>query len=142
MESREELLNYIESNIDGTHYHMALLISKIYKDKYCVTTENNKDKWFRFNGQHWETSSSIIHELKIKLSSEIAPIISEVRTKIRNRLINLSNDERSFEETRMKKMTHIEQMLYNNNHKNNIIKELESLLYAEKLLEFKPSIRT
>jgi P4 family phage/plasmid primase-like protien len=65
------------------------------------------------------------------MTTEVAQVISDTRTKIRNRLNNLGNDERSFEETRMKKMTKIEQCLYTSGFKDSVMKECVGLFYEE-----------
>jgi tRNA uridine 5-carbamoylmethylation protein Kti12 len=132
MEINKDIIDYILDNVEATHYHLALLVKKVFESQYCVTTDNNKDKWFKFNGTHWKTSNGIIHELKNKLSIEIAPLIVEARRTIREKLQNANTDQ-NFIDSHMKKMLYIETMLYNTSHKSNIVKECESIMYREHL---------
>jgi len=121
-------LQYILNECNGTDYSMAKLIHYLYSDIYCRTNDGNREKWFKWNGVHWYASEMIKHELKIKLSEEVAKLFQNARTKIRNNLGN--NFERSFGETRLKLLTKIEQQLYNTSSKDKIIKECESLFFV------------
>lgn len=131
MDNYKELSEYILYNLNETHFSIATLIKKLYHNTYCVSTDNNKDKWFKYNGTHWESSSVIKHELKNKLSTEIAQIIVEARTRLRGQIIN--NENHSFELNRLKILFQIEKMLYNTNQKDSILKECESVMYTSTL---------
>jgi len=133
MNNHTEIINYILEEAYPNETSMAKVIAKIFENKYCVIIENNQYKWFKKVESSWETSKGIIVEIRIKLSDEISPIIAQARSLVRNRLHTLNNDDRNFEETRMKSLTKCEAMLYNTTHKNNIIKELEARLYRDKL---------
>jgi predicted transcriptional regulator len=134
MENYNELINYIETNIDNTHTSIANLLKRLYSNKYCVTTDNNKDKWFRFNGTHWESSNAIKHELKNKLSSEVVQIITDTRSTLRERIMEESDEQKSsFKREKLKMLLNIEKNLYNTYFKDSIIKECESVFYQEKL---------
>ena len=131
MNTDECKLQYILNKLDDTDYSMAKLIHYLYSDIYCRTNDGNREKWFKWNGVHWHTSEMIKHELKIKLSEEVANLVKNARTKIRNNLVNLHDyDQRSFDETRLKSLVKIEGQLYNTSSKDKIIKECESLFFV------------
>lgn len=128
---KTDILEYIGKNLSASDYDIAKIVKYIYGNDYCMLTDNKQDKWFKFNGKHWETSTMIKHELKIKLSEEVSSLIADLRTKIRNNLSNLSSFERTYEENRMKTSTKIEQMLRSTNVKDKILRECESLFFVK-----------
>jgi hypothetical protein len=134
----DDIINYIESTVDNNHTSLARLLHKLYHNNYCVTTDNNKDKWFRFNENHWESSNAIKHELKNKLSSDVALLIGYTRSKLREKIMSTEDNLKiSWEKDRIIKLLMIEKNLYNTHFKDGIIKECESIFYLEKLPEVK-----
>lgn len=131
MDTYKDLSEYILYTLNETHFSIATLIKKLYYNKYCVSTDNNKDKWFKYNGTYWISSSSIKHELKNKLSTEVAHVIIEARKRLRDRYIN--SDNQTFLDCRLKKLLHIEKMLFNTRQKDSILKECESVMYTPTL---------
>lgn len=126
---------YILENLDDSHNSISKLLYKLYKNMYCITTDNNKEKWFKYNGNYWQTSNGIKYEIKNKISNELAPLISNARTILRERIMRGADDlKTSWEKERLHKLLNIEKMLYNTHQKDSIIKECESLFYVENLL--------
>jgi hypothetical protein len=130
MDKRNQLVQHICDTCPSTDYHLAKLIHMIYSDNYCITRDGNKDKWFKWNGSHWETSASITHELKIKLSEELSPLFSEARNLLRK---SLDKYVQSWGSNAMKQLIKTEHMLYNTNTKDRILKECESLFFVNEL---------
>jgi P4 family phage/plasmid primase-like protien len=126
----ESFVDFVEREVDATHTHIARLMKRMYSNNYCAAVDSKKTEWYEFTGNCWKKLAQGI-ELRNKMTTEVAQIISDTRTKIRNRLASLSNDERSFEETRMKKMTKIEQCLYTSGFKDSVMKECIGLFYEE-----------
>ena len=107
----ESFVDFVEREVDATHTHIARLMKRMYSNNYCAAVDSKKVDWYEFTGNCWKKLAQGI-DLRNKMTTEVAQVISDTRTKIRNRLTNLNNDERSFEETRMKKMTKIVGCLY------------------------------
>jgi P4 family phage/plasmid primase-like protien len=126
----ESFVDFVEREVDATHTHIARLMKKMYSNNYCASVDSKKVEWYEFTGNCWKKLAQGI-DLRNKMTTEVAQVISDTRTKIRNRLNNLGNDERSFEETRMKKMTKIEQCLYTSGFKDSVMKECVGLFYEE-----------
>lgn len=126
----ESFVNFVEREVDATHTHIARLMKRMYSNNYCAAVDSKKVDWYEFTGNCWKKLAQGI-DLRNKMTTEVAQVISDTRTKIRNRLTDLSNDERSFEETRMKKMTKIEQCLYTSGFKDSVMKECIGLFYEE-----------
>jgi hypothetical protein len=137
MTDREEIINYIINDILITDYHIGKLLAKITNNRYCVITDNNKDKWFKYNGEYWATTNSIIHELKNILSSEVAQYILDARQQLRKEIYDGNEMNIEWNKSRIHHLLAIERKLYNATAKNNIIKECESILYKERLPEIK-----
>ena len=130
MDKHNQLVQHIRDTCPSTDYHLAKLIHMIYSDTYCIARDGNRDKWFKWNGLHWETSANITHELKIKLSEEVSPLFSEARTLLRN---SLHAHVESWGHNTMKQLLKTENMLYNTKTKDRILKECESLFFVNEL---------
>ena len=127
-------VDFVEREVDATHTHIARLMKRMYGNNYCASVDSKKVDWYEFTGNYWKKLPQGI-DLRNKMTVEVAQVISDTRTKIRKRLENLSNDERSFEETRMKKMTKIEQCLYTSGFKDSVMKECVGLFYEEEFAQ-------
>lgn len=123
-------IHFVESEVDATHTHIARLMKQMYRERYCASVDSKKIDWYEFTGTYWKKLAQGI-DLRNKMTTEVAQVISDTRTTIRNRLASLGNDERSWEETRMKKMTKIEQCLYTSGFKDSVMKECVGLFYDE-----------
>jgi P4 family phage/plasmid primase-like protien len=126
----ESFVQFVESEVDATHTHIARLMKRMYSNNYCASVDSKKVDWYEFTGPYWKKLAQGI-DLRNKMTTEVAQVISDTRTTIRTRLASLGNDERSWEETRMKKMTKIEQCLYTSGFKDSVMKECVGLFYEE-----------
>jgi len=126
----DSFVDFVEREVDATHTHIARLMKRMYGNNYCASVDSKKVEWYEFTGNCWKKLPQGI-DLRNKMTTEVAKVISDTRETIRNRLNQLSNDERSFEETRMKKMTRIEQCLYTSGFKDSVMKECVGLFYEE-----------
>jgi len=129
----KEIIDYITDNLASTDYHIAKIVKFIYENEYCVTTDGNKDKWFKYNGTNWETSTAIKHELKNRLAEDIPPLLQIIRTKLRDEYMTLHNNEKAFIESPMKTTSKMEQLMYNTHAKDKILHECESLFFVKEL---------
>ena len=126
----ESFVDFVEREVDATHTHIARLMKRMYSNNYCAAVDSKKVDWYEFTGNCWKKLAQGI-DLRNKMTTEVAQVISDTRTKIRIRVTDLSKDERSFEETRMKKMTKIEECLYTCSFKDSVMKECIGLFYEE-----------
>jgi P4 family phage/plasmid primase-like protien len=127
-------VDFVEREVDATHTHIARLMKRMYGNNYCAAVDSKKVDWYEFTGNCWKKLAQGI-ELRNKMTTEVAGIISKTREGIRNRLIDKGNDERTFEETRMKKMTKIESCLYTSGFKDSVMKECVGLFYEEEFAQ-------
>ncbi len=123
-------IDFVEREVDATHTHIARLMKKMYGNNYCAAIDSKKTDWFEFTGTCWEKLAQGI-DLRNKMTTEVAGIVSKTREGIRERLLGMTNDERAFEETRLKKMTKIENCLYTAGFKDSVMKECSGLFYEK-----------
>ena len=123
-------IDFVEREVDATHTHIARLMKRMYENNYCASVDSKKVDWYEFTGNYWKKLAQGI-DLRNKMTTEVAQVISDTRRKIGERLNGLNNDERSWEETRMKKMHKIEGCLYTSGFKDSVMKECVGLFYEE-----------
>lgn len=123
-------VNYVESEVDLTHTHIARLMKRMYSNDYCASVDSKRVEWYHFNGTYWKKIPQGI-ELRNKMTTEVAQVISDTRSRIRRRLEGLDENQRTWEETRMKKMLKIEESLYQSGFKDSVMKECVGIFYEE-----------
>lgn len=123
-------VNYVESEVDLTHTHIARLMKRMYCNNYCASVDSRKVEWYHFTGSFWKKIPQGI-ELRNKMTTEVAQVISDTRSRIRKRLETLEENQRTWEETRMKKLLKIEESLYQSGFKDSVMKECIGVFYEE-----------
>ena len=123
-------VNYVESEVDLTHTHIARLMKRMFGNTYCASVDSRRVEWYHFNGTYWKKIPQGI-ELRNKMTTEVAQVISDTRSRIRRRLETLDENQRTWEETRMKKMLKIEESLYQSGFKDSVMKECVGIFYEE-----------
>ena len=127
----ESYMNFVESEVDATHTHIARLMKRMYENNYCAAVDSKKVDWYEFTGNYWKKLAQGI-DLRNKMTTEVAQVIADTRSKFRPRFDDMTNGEhRTFEETRMKKLFKIEQCLYTSGFKDSVMKECVGLFYEE-----------
>ena len=122
-------VNFVESEVDATHTHIARLMKRMYEHSYCASVDSRKVEWYEFTGCYWKKLPQGI-ELRNKMTSDVADVIIEARRTIRDRLIQ-ANMDHAFIESRMKKMIKIEQSLYQSGFKDAVMKDCVGIFYEE-----------
>ena len=122
-------VDFVEREVDATHTHIARLMKRMYENNYCAAVDSKKVDWYEFTGNCWKKLHQGI-ELRNKMTTEVAEVIMESRRTIRDRL-NTNNTDQAFIDSRMKKMTKIEQCLYTSGFKDSVMKDCIGLFYEE-----------
>lgn len=125
----ESFVNFVESEVDATHTHIARLMKRMYGNNYCASVDSKKVDWFEFTGVYWKKLPQGI-DLRNKLSNEVAEVIIDARKTIRRRM-QQANEGDEFINNRMKKMLKIEQSLYTSGFKDSVMKDCIGLFYEE-----------
>lgn len=128
--TKNSFINYVESEVDLTHTHIARLMKRMYSNDYCASVDSKRVEWYYFNGTYWKKIPQGI-ELRNKMTTEVAQVISDTRSRIRRRLETLDENQRTWEETRMKKLLKIEESLYQSGFKDSVMKECVGIFYEE-----------
>jgi P4 family phage/plasmid primase-like protien len=126
-------INFVERDVDVTHTHIARLMKLMYKNEYCASVDSKKVEWYHFTGVYWKKLAQGI-ELRNKLATEVAQVISDTRSKIRNHLISIGADnerETSWEQGRVKKLFEAEKSLYQSGFKESVMKDCVGIFYEE-----------
>jgi P4 family phage/plasmid primase-like protien len=129
-------VNFVEREVEVTHTHIARLMHRMYKNEYCASVDSKKVEWFNFTGVYWKKLAQGI-ELRNKLTTEVAQVISDARSKIRNYLMTLGTDDResSWEQGRIKKLFDVEKSLYQSGFKDSAMKDCIGLFYVEEFAQ-------
>jgi P4 family phage/plasmid primase-like protien len=129
---KASFVNFVEREMDVTHTHVARLMKLMYKNDYCASVDSKKVDWYHFTGVYWKKLPQGI-ELRNKMTTEVAQVISDTRTKIRNHLVAAGSGDResSWEETRLKKLVKIEESLYQSGFKDSVMKDCIGIFYEE-----------
>ena len=130
---KASFINFVEREVDVTHTHVARLMKLMYKNDYCAAVDSKKVEWYHFTGVYWKKLPQGI-ELRNKMNVEVAQVISDTRTKIRNHLIAAGADnerETSWEQGRIKKLFEAEKSLYQSGFKDSVMKDCVGIFYEE-----------
>ena len=78
----DDHVRYVQYRVDDTHFHVAKLLRRMYKGRFCASVESKKTEWFVFDDKvHTWRHTNQGMDLKIKLSTEVADLV--VRAKLR-----------------------------------------------------------
>jgi P4 family phage/plasmid primase-like protien len=133
----DSFVNFVEREMDVTHTHVARLMYRMYKNEYCAALDSKKVEWYKFSGVYWKKIPQGI-ELRNKMTTEVAQVISDARDKIRRRILQADNGdekETTWEHTRMKKLLDIEKSLYQSGFKDSVMKDCIGVFYVEEFAQ-------
>ena len=108
---------YIQHEVDGTNYHIALLLKRLYKNNYIASVNNRDTDWFFYDDEMnmWKHINQGI-QLKKKISTDVAQCIKDVEYKVSQR----AHDPNTREQARkilygeIEKFQKIQKNLYTN----------------------------
>ena len=126
----EDIINYVETNVDATHTHIARLMKKMYINNYKAAVDSKKSDWFEFKDNVWRKLPQGI-ELRNKMSTEVTDIINRTRDVIKSRLNTCNEQMTDFHNKRLAKFCDVEKKLYTSGFKDSVMKECIGLFYEE-----------
>ena len=128
---KESFINFVERDVDTTHTHIARLMKRMYENTYCAAVDAKKVDWYYFNGICWKKLPQGI-ELRNKLTTEVAQVIADSRTKLRERILAIGDEQKtSWENERLKILFNVERSLYTSGFKDSVMKDCIGLFYEE-----------
>lgn len=132
----ESFINFVEREVDATHTHIARLMKRMYENTYCASVINSKDVvWYYFTGIYWKKLPQGI-ELRNKLTTEVAQVIADTRTKLRERIMEEPNEQKTYwHKERLKILLKVENSLYTSGFKDSVMKDCIGLFYDEEFAQ-------
>jgi len=128
---KESFINFVERDVDTTHTHIARLMKRMYENTYCAAVDAKKVDWYYFNNICWKKLPQGI-ELRNKLTTEVAQVIADSRTKLRERIMAIGDEQKtSWEKERLKILLNVERSLYTSGFKDSVMKDCIGLFYEE-----------
>jgi len=132
---KDSFIYFVESQVDSTHTHIARLMKRMYENNYCASVDSKKVEWYHFTGTYWKKLPQGI-ELRSKLTTEVAQVIADTRSKIRERIISINDEQKtSWENARLKKLFDVEKSLYQSGFKDSVMKDCICLFYEEEFTQ-------
>ena len=82
----EDHIRFVQYRVDDTHHHVALLLRRIYKGRFCASVESRKTEWYVFDERihTWRHTNQGI-ELREKLSTEVADLAVRARMRLKKK---------------------------------------------------------
>lgn len=128
---KDSFINYVEGNIEASHTHIARLMKRMYANNYCAALDSKKVEWYHFTGIYWKKIPQGI-DLRNKLYTEVAQVIADTRTKIRERIMKINDEQKSdFLNSRLKKLFEIEKSLNQAGFKDSVMKDCIGMFKEE-----------
>jgi len=80
----EDLVRYVQYRVDDTHYHIAKLLYRMFKGRFCASVESRRTEWFVFDEKihSWRHTNQGM-ELQGKLSTEAADLVVRARMRLK-----------------------------------------------------------
>ena len=127
------IYEYIRHFVDGTHFHIARLMKKIYEGNYVASINARDTEWFFYDDliNMWKKLNQGI-QLRKNVSFEVADYIGKARKKIRDEMDKAPNEEsREIFSEKMKKLLKVEEHLYNTGFVDSVMKMAANFFYEE-----------
>jgi len=82
----EDHVRFVQYRVDDTHFHIARLLQRIYKGKFCASVESRRTEWYVFDERihSWRHTNQGM-ELQEKLSTEVADLVVRARSRLKKK---------------------------------------------------------
>jgi P4 family phage/plasmid primase-like protien len=123
----------------GTHYHVAMMIMRLFPDLYKCAVDGRSTEWYEFKNHIWnhmpngilikalitnETGTAVTSKVDSARNSLVVPDIKKMTQEEFNEKMKNYNDN-------MGKMLKLQENLYNATFKDSVIKEAVQLFYDQ-----------
>ena len=116
----------------GTHYHVAMMIQKLFPDVYKCAVDGRSTDWYMFNNHIWNSMPSGLL-IKTRITDEIANKVDIARHSLKmpeNNDPDYENKYKMFLEN-MTKLLKLQENLYNATFKESVLKEAVQIFYDQ-----------
>ena len=132
---KNSFINFVEREVDATHTHIARLMKRMYENTYCASVDSKKVDWYHFTGICWKKLPQGI-ELRNKLTSDVVQVIADTKAKLRERIMEEPDDQKSsWHKERLKVLHKVEGSLYTSGFKDQTMKDCIGLFYDEEFTQ-------
>jgi hypothetical protein len=125
----DPITQYIWTDLSNDEESVATLFHRMYSSQYYATKENEQVKWYKQTDKGWYSSSSVNHEIKLKMSTEV---IQRVMT-IRGAMIRQRTQTNDHDETRTTILRAIEKNLSTIPYRERLLRVCEPLFSLKEL---------
>ena len=82
----EDHIRFVQYRVDDTHFHIARLLQRVYKGKFCASVESKRTEWYVFDERihSWRHTNQGM-ELQEKLSTEMADLVVRARLRLKKK---------------------------------------------------------
>lgn len=116
---------YILSEVEGSHFHIAKLMKKMYGNSYVASVNPKTTEWYKYDDEinMWKKINQGI-ELRTKISIDVASEIEATRGTVRGQLgeNNIRPERKEWLEKKLKDLLKVETQLYSNGFTESVMK--------------------
>jgi len=116
----------------GTHYHVAMMIMKLFPDIYKCAVDGRSTEWYMFQDHIWNSMPNGLL-IKTRITDEIAQKVDTARHSLKmpdEKDPEYENKYKSFLEN-MTKLLKLQENLYNATFKESVMKEAVQIFYDQ-----------
>jgi P4 family phage/plasmid primase-like protien len=116
----------------GTHYHVAMMIQKLFPDIYKCAVDGRSTDWYMFKDHIWNSMPSGLL-IKTRITDEIANKVDAARHSLKmpdDKDPDYENKYKMFLEN-MTKLLKLQENLYNATFKESVLKEATQIFYDQ-----------
>ena len=129
----EDVLEYIIRKLDGTHYHISLLMQKMFGNNYVASIGNKVTEWYMYDEvlNMWKHLNQGI-DLKRKIFMDVAGKVDSACVRMTQRLAKTGNDGEEYDRitAKLKNLHKIQSCLYTAGFVDSVMK-MAGALFAE-----------
>jgi P4 family phage/plasmid primase-like protien len=128
----EDVLEYIIRKLDGTHYHISLLMQKMFGNNYVASIGNKVTEWYTYDEllNMWKHLNQGV-DLKRKIFIDVAGKVDAACDRVKTRLKDASDeDTEALLAAKLKSLHKIQSCLYTAGFVDSVMK-MASALFAE-----------
>ena len=82
----EDHVGFVQYCVDDSHFQVAKILQKMYKDSFCASIEMKRTEWFAYDEKvhTWKHTNQGM-ELRSKLSTEVADLVVRARMRLKKK---------------------------------------------------------
>jgi P4 family phage/plasmid primase-like protien len=127
----KNILEYIRTLVEPTHFHVARLMKKLYEGNYVASINSKATEWFYYDDavNMWKHLNQGI-QLRKNISFEVASYISQAKDKLRS-APTYDEDSESLKKKKLEKLLKVETNLYTTGFVDSTMKMAANFFYVE-----------